>query len=202
MEVFLQGLIMGFAYVAPIGMQNIFLINSALTNNLRRALLTALIVMGFDMSLALACFSGVGLAMQRYDRLQMLILPLGSLIILYIGVGLLRAKPTELAVEGTASSLRATVISSCVVTWLNPQALIDGTMMLGAFRATLSEAAAVPFISGVCSASGAWFFLLTLLVYACKSRLNGKILRALNVVCGIIIIFYGLKLLGNFVAML
>lgn len=54
MGFFLQGLTMGFAYVAPIGLQNIFVINSALTNTLRRALLTAVIVMFFDMTLALA----------------------------------------------------------------------------------------------------------------------------------------------------
>lgn len=37
------GLTMGLAYVA-IGMQNLFVINSALTNKRKRALLTALIV--------------------------------------------------------------------------------------------------------------------------------------------------------------
>ena len=42
MNIFLQGLTMGLAYVAPIGMQNLFVINSALTNKRKRALLTAL----------------------------------------------------------------------------------------------------------------------------------------------------------------
>lgn len=202
MENFLQGLIMGFAYVAPIGMQNIFLINSALVGKLRRALLTALIVMFFDITLALACFGGVGLAMQRFEWLQMLILPLGGLLVLGIGVGLLRAQPADIAVENRQRSIRATVLSACVVTWFNPQALIDGTMMLGAFRATLPEAAAMPFICGVCSASCCWFLLLTLLVFAFKSHLNSRILRALNIICGLIIIFYGIKLLVNFVMML
>ena len=41
MNIFLQGLTMGLAYVAPIGMQNLFVINSALTNKRKRALLTA-----------------------------------------------------------------------------------------------------------------------------------------------------------------
>ena len=47
MNIFLQGLTMGLAYVAPIGMQNLFVINSALTNKRKRALLTALIVIFF-----------------------------------------------------------------------------------------------------------------------------------------------------------
>ena len=33
--------------------------------------------------------------------------------------------------------LRQVVATAFVVTWLNPQAIIDGTMMLGAFRVTL-----------------------------------------------------------------
>ena len=44
---FLQGLTVGLAYSAPIGMQNLFIINSALNSRRRRAFLTALIVAFF-----------------------------------------------------------------------------------------------------------------------------------------------------------
>lgn len=44
MDFYIQGLTLGLAYVAPIGMQNLFVINSALTQPRWRALLTALIV--------------------------------------------------------------------------------------------------------------------------------------------------------------
>lgn len=47
MDFYLQGLALGLAYVAPIGMQNLFVINSALTQPRWRALLTALIVIFF-----------------------------------------------------------------------------------------------------------------------------------------------------------
>ena len=66
MNIFLQGLTMGLAYVAPIGMQNLFVINSALTNKRKRALLTALIVIFFDITLSLACFFGIGTIMQKF----------------------------------------------------------------------------------------------------------------------------------------
>lgn len=42
--IYLQGLSLGLAYVAPIGMQNLFVINSAMSQKLRRAMATALIV--------------------------------------------------------------------------------------------------------------------------------------------------------------
>lgn len=44
MSYFFQGLTMGLAYVAPIGLQNLFVINSALIQSRHRAFLTALIV--------------------------------------------------------------------------------------------------------------------------------------------------------------
>lgn len=201
MGVYLQGLTMGLAYVAPIGLQNLFVINSALTHTRRRALLTALIVIFFDVTLALACFFGVGAVMERYAWLQMAILLVGSLIVIYIGVGLLRAKVAELEQSRAESSIRKTISSACVVTWFNPQAIIDGTMMLGAFHATLSGPEGITFITGVASASCLWFTGVTLLISIFSNRFDAKILRIINVVCGAVIIFYGCKLLWSFVNM-
>ena len=39
MHIYLQGLTMGLAYVAPIGLQNLFVINSALTQKRTRVYL-------------------------------------------------------------------------------------------------------------------------------------------------------------------
>lgn len=60
MHIYLQGLTMGLAYVAPIGLQNLFVINSALTQKRTRVYLTALIVILWDVSLGIACFLGAG----------------------------------------------------------------------------------------------------------------------------------------------
>ena len=202
MGYFFQGLTMGLAYVAPIGLQNLFVINSALTNTRRRALLTAWIVIFFDVTLAFACFFGIGAVMERYQWLQMVILCVGSLIVIYIGIGLLRAKAEEIDRSKTTDSVRKTISSACVVTWFNPQAIIDGTMMLGAFHVTLPAQQSIPFISGVGIASCLWFTGITLAVSLFSDRFNAKTLRMINVVCGIIIIFYGCKLMWNFIQLL
>lgn len=201
MNYFLEGLTMGLAYVAPIGLQNLFVINSALTHSRKRALITALIVIFFDVSLALACFFGIGAVMQRYEWLQMVILLVGSLIVMYIGIGLLRSKVEELKKAEADMSIRKTVSSACVVTWFNPQAVIDGTMMLGAFHVTLSASQSTPFILGVAAASCLWFTGLTLVISIFSSRFNANVLRMINRVCGVIIIFYGIKLFWNFISM-
>lgn len=202
MGYFFQGLTMGLAYVAPIGLQNLFVINSALTHTRRRALLTAWIVIFFDVTLALACFFGIGAVMERYQWLQMVILCVGSLIVIYIGIGLLRAKAEEIDRSKTTDSIRKTISSACVVTWFNPQAIIDGTMMLGAFHVTLPAQQSIPFISGVGIASCLWFTGITLAISFFSDRFNAKTLRMINVVCGVIIIFYGCKLMWNFIQLL
>ena len=202
MNIFLQGLTMGLAYVAPIGMQNLFVINSALTNKRKRARLTALIVIFFDITLSLACFFGIGTIMQKFKWLQMVILCVGSLIVIYIGISLLRAKTQDLEKDQPTMSIKKTISSACVVTWFNPQAIIDGTMMLGAFHVTLAAGQETPFITGVACASFSWFIGLTFLISLISSKFNAKVMRWINIVCGVIIIGYGIKLFVSFVQML
>lgn len=202
MNIFLQGLTMGLAYVSPIGMQNLFVINSALTNKRKRALLTALIVIFFDITLSLACFFGIGTIMQKFKWLQMVILCVGSLIVIYIGISLLRAKTQDLEKDQPTMSIKKTISSACVVTWFNPQAIIDGTMMLGAFHVTLAAGQETPFITGVACASFSWFIGLTFLISLISSKFNAKVMRWINIVCGVIIIGYGIKLFVSFVQML
>ena len=199
MEYFLQGLTMGLAYVAPIGVQNLFVINSALTQNRLRTLLTALIVIFFDITLALACFFGIGVIMEHYKWLQMLIILAGSIIIIYIGIGLLRDKCSEIVRNAPPPSITSTIYTACVVTWFNPHAIIDGTMMLGAFNASLPPTQSAAFILGVATASCIWFTGLAMTISLLSDRFNTKVLRAINIICGIVIIFFGCKLLLNLI---
>ena len=202
MTFFLQGLTMGLAYVAPIGLQNLFVINTALTQKKSRVYLTALIVVFFDVSLALACFFGVGAIMQASDILQMVILLVGSLIVIWIGIGLLRAHDTMDTSTKVDVPILKVISTACVVTWFNPQALIDGSMMLGAFHATLPADQSTKFIIGVACASCCWLFGISTILSLFSARFTDKVLRVINVVCGCVIIFYGIKLFVNFVQLL
>ena len=93
-------------------------------------------------------------------------------------------------------------VTACVVTWFNPQAIIDGTMMLGAFRASLPSGGDLPFICGFGSASVIWFLTLSTIVSLLGSKFNEKALNIINKVCGGVIIFYGCKLIWNFVQLM
>lgn len=95
MEYLIQGFVLGPAYVAPIGLQNLFVTNTALTRPFKKAIRTAPIVIFFDITLALACFFGVGAIMKTSKILQLIVLFVGALIVIYIGVGLIRDDNVE-----------------------------------------------------------------------------------------------------------
>ena len=92
------------------------------------------------------------------------------------------------------------ITTACVVTWFNPQAIIDGSMMLGAFRASLPKEEGLKFIAGVTSASCLWFTGITTFLRFQLSKFTDKqVLRGINIVCGAVIVFYGLKLFYTFI---
>ena len=97
MEVFIQGLLLGIAYVAPIGVQNLFVINTALTQRVSRTFLVVLIVLFFDITLALACFYGIGALIDRWSLFKLFILLIGGLVVMWIGIQLIRTKEVTLS---------------------------------------------------------------------------------------------------------
>lgn len=201
MRIYLQGLTMGLAYVAPIGLQNLFVINSALTQRRSRVYLTALIVILWDVSLGVSCFLGAGALMQALPWLQKVILGIGSLIVIWIGIGLLRSRASLEGGRDVNVPIWKLISSAFVVTWINPQALIDGTMLFGGFRAGNSGGVSAQLILGSSSASFLWFFGVTILISCFSARFSDKVLRGINVVCGLVILVYGARLILRFFQM-
>ena len=195
MPAYFQGLAIGLAYVAPIGMQNLFVIYTALTQPRHRALLTALIVIFFDITLALFCFFGIGTVVERFTLLQLLLLLCGGVIVIRIGVGLIQEEPTlDQSVE-VDLPLKDVAIKACVVTWFNPQAILDGTMIFGGFRAGgVAPGESLQLILGSSSASFLWFFGITLVISLFRAHIGTRLLKIINVVCGVVLIYYGMGL--------
>src|SRR6056297_2038643 len=195
----IQGLLIGFAYVAPIGMQNLYVINTSATLSRKRAYQVALITVFFDITLALASFLGMGFLMERFEIIRLGVLLIGGIAVVIIGISLLRSNP-ELSKKLEVDKPLIKIIGACfAVTWLNPQALIDGTLLLGGFRASLDPEGARLFIIGVCLASLTWFTGLATVVSLLKSQFNLKVMKIINIICGSIIIYYGLKLILKFI---
>lgn len=197
----IQGFILGLSYVAPIGMQNLYVINSSISMSKKRAYEVAFITIFFDISLSLSSFFGIGLLINKFNFVKLTILLLGSIIVLYIGMSLIKSKPT-LSTETSTNlniPLSKVALACFTVTWLNPQAILDGTLLLGSFRASLPLNSYDFFIGGVCTASLVWFTFLATIFSIFKNIFNEKILKKINILCGCVVMFYGLKLLYSFI---
>lgn len=198
----LQGLLLGLAYVAPIGTQNLYVINTAAQKSKAKTYQVALITIFFDISLAISCFFGIGFLIDRFAMLKAAILIVGSLLVMYIGFGLIRSS-SEISEDVHLDNSLIKIIGTCfAVTWLNPQALIDGSLLLGGFNATLPHAMSKYFIIGVCLASFTWFITVASFILKFRHKINNNILKWINIVCGIILLFYGAKLGYSFIELI
>ena len=198
MLAYLQGLSLGLAYVAPIGVQNLFVINAGLSLPRAAAYRTALIVIFFDVTLAIAGFFGIGALIEHSGLIRKGVLLAGSLVVMYMGLRLVLSREVASPAVNVDIPLMKTIGMACVVTWFNPQAIIDVSLLLGSFRAALPDESGL-FLWGVVCASCLWFLSLTTVSSLFKNRFTPRLLRIINLVCGLIIFFYGVKLGWSFV---
>ena len=194
MEFLLQGLVLGFGYVAPIGMQNLYVINSALREERLKAYRVAFTTIFFDISLALACFFGIGLLLDKVSFLKNAMIIIGSIVVIYIGYGIIKSSPDITKEVKLEKDYFKIVRDTFTVTWLNPQAIIDGSLLLGGYNAYVPEKYKIYFILGFCMASFLWFTSLTTIMSLFKAKINNRVIKWINIICGAIIIFFGIKL--------
>ena len=202
MKYLLQGLMLGLSYVAPIGMQNLYVINAAIREERGKAYQVAFTTIFFDISLALSCYFGIGLLLNKVPMLKGAIMLFGSIVVIYIGISLLRLSP-ELKDDVKIQKSFLRVAADCfAVTWLNPQALVDGSLLLGGYHAYIPEGLSKYFIMGFCLASFLWFTSLSTIVSIFHAKINNNLIKWINIICGIIIIFFGARLGISFIKMI
>lgn len=201
MYYYIQGFLLGLASMAPIGMQNIFLINTALTQRIYRIVQTVLIVTAFDLSLSLSAFFGIGWLLDAVPWAKLILLLGGGALVVVMGVALLRARGQ---LEGADVDIPLTKIIAMagLVTWCNPQAILDTSMMLGAVRASIGPAEADYFVGGFATATIVWFVGLASIVRSVASYINSTVLTCVNRLCGTFIVVYGAYLLWKGIELL
>ena len=194
--IYLRGILVGFAFVAPIGMQNIYMFNNALSNKMSKALLYNFLVWFCDALFSFAAFYGIGALISANEIVKIIVMLVGGALTSYIGFNIIRsAKQTAIGSDSKKQTLKQALMTALIVSWGNPQAMIDGTMMLGASRATLTFEQSILFITGVVTASFIWDHGITIGFNLIRDKLPKKFLLAINLISGIIVAIYGLYLI-------
>lgn len=194
--IYLRGILIGFAFVAPIGMQNIYMFNNALSNKMSKALPYNFLVWFCDALFSFAAFYGIGALISANEIVKIIVMLVGGALTSYIGFNIIRsAKQTAIGSDSKKQTLKQALMTALIVSWGNPQAMIDGTMMLGASRATLTFEQSILFITGVVTASFIWDHGITIGFNLLRDKLPKKFLLAINLISGIIVAVYGLYLI-------
>ena len=194
--IYLRGILIGFAFVAPIGMQNIYMFNNALSNKMSKALLYNFLVWFCDALFSFAAFYGIGALISANEIVKIIVMLVGGALTSYIGFNIIRsAKQTAIGSDSKKQTLKQALMTALIVSGGNPQAMIDGTMMLGASRATLTFEQSILFITGVITASFIWDHGITIGFNLLRDKLPKKFLLAINLISGIIVAVYGLYLI-------
>ena len=106
MNGYTTGFMLGLAYAAPIGAQNLFVINSASQQPLPRAYLTASCVALHDIALAAVCFWGMGLVVNTHPFIRVALLAFGAVFLLRLGISSIRAFKSTQPIFSNISSSR------------------------------------------------------------------------------------------------
>ena len=198
---FLQGLLVGLATFAPVGMQNLFIINTALVQPVRRIILTLIILALFDMSLSAAAFYGIGAVLEMWPITKLIILILGGLLIVYMGGNIFRTEP-DIRNVNTHIPIKEIIMSAIAVSWGNPQAILDATMMLGAFQANIPKEGIYYFFAGFLTMTPMWFGALATTMHLLAKKIKITHMAWINRFCGAVLVIYGIKLFMDGITML
>ena len=198
---FLQVLLVGRATFAPIGMQNLFIINTALVQPLPRIILTITIIGLFDMTLSAAAFYGIGTLLETWPTFNLIILIAGGLLVTYIGYRTFNTEPALKKVD-TNIPIKDILLMALLVTWGNPQAVLDATMLLGAFQANIPKEEVYYFFGGFLAMTPIWFGSLATVMHLLAKKIKISHMVWINRFCGTVLTIYGIKLFLDGVTLL
>ena len=97
--------------------------------------------------------------------------------------------------------IRKIILSAIAVSWGNPQAVLDATMMLGAFQANIPEEGIYYFFGGFLAMTPMWFGALAATMHLLAKKIKITHMAWINRFCGAVLVIYGIKLFIDGVTM-
>ncbi len=153
------GFTLALSMIIPIGSQNSMLLTQGINKN--HHLMTAALFILYDAVLISVGVLGGSLILSSNDSLFTILTWGGIAFLLCYGALSFKAAFTGSADESAAlvnqKSIKVIVITSLIVTFLNPHAYIDTVMIIGSVGGQYSGEAKIYFLIGAISGSVVWF---------------------------------------------
>jgi L-lysine exporter family protein LysE/ArgO len=162
MLVLAKGFTLGLSMILPIGAQNSMILNHGINRNYH--LTTAALFALYDVVLIGLGVMGSGLLMSSGDLMFSLLTWGGIAFLLVYGAMSMKTALNSHANNDDQAinkkSLKFILITSLIVTFLNPHVYIDTVMVLGSVGGQYQGSAKIYFMVGAMAASVVWFFCL------------------------------------------
>lgn len=160
----LLGLGTGLALIIAIGSQNAFVLRLGIAGDNRTIAAAVAVCAISDAVLIFAGIVGIGVLVERAPAALTVVQIVGAAFLLCYGIfALFRVwRPRALLADGSTVrvSMRAAVLTTVALTWLNPHVYLDTLIFLGSVANQQGEAERWWWGAGAITASFIWFISL------------------------------------------
>lgn len=196
LELFIKGLIIGFAIAAPVGPIGVLCIQRSLHDGFRVGLMTGLGAALADGTYGLIAGFGLTALSSMLVAHQFWIQLIGGIFLLYLGIKILLAPPRE---KSASSKPDRSPWHACATTYFltltNPMTILSFVAIfagLGLGSTSNDFTHAVVLVLGITLGSAIWWFLLSAgVALILHHRVTPNTMRAINWLSGIIILVFG-----------
>ncbi|WP_261815993.1 LysE/ArgO family amino acid transporter [Vibrio gallicus] len=162
--IFAQGVGLGLSMIAPIGVQNAYVLNQGIKRNHHIAIATVCSFLDV-LFISLGIFGG-GALLAKYPMLLAAITIAGIAFVAYYGLlsfkSALNPSTTQQANETSKRGLKAAIFGAMAVTLFNPHLYLDTVVILGSLGGQFQGDERMSFAVGTISASFIWFYGISL----------------------------------------
>lgn len=198
MELFLQGLILGFSIAAPVGPIGVLCIRRTLAEGRASGFAaglgaaTADAIYGSIAAFGLTLISGMLVDQKLWLGL------LGGGFLCYLGVRTFFAQPSQQAALAQGQGLLGAYTSTFFLTLTNPMTILSFmAVFAGLVRGSSDYRSAAMLVLGVFLGSAMWWLSLSGGVSLLRARFDLNAMQWVNRISGIIIIGFGLLVLAS-----
>ena len=202
-DIFLKGLIIGFAIAAPVGPIGLLCIHRALINGFKMGLMTGLGAALADGIYGLIAAFGLTTISSLLVSHQLWIRGIGGLFLMYLGFKLFFTKsPRKLQDKKSEKSLLHAVATTFFLTVTNPMTILSFVAIfagLGVGTVDPTYIQALMMVFGIVIGSAMWWiFLSGVVTFFLHKRMTDLWLHIINRSSGVIIMVFGVFALKIF----
>lgn len=195
----LKGILLGFSVAAPVGPIGVLCITRTINRNFAAGFISGLgaatadLIYGMIAGLGLTIISDFLIEQKFWMQLA------GFVFLVFLGIKTILKKESDIdfRVNNERGYFRD-YISTFLLTLTNPLTILFFTAVFALMRVSNSItglSTAVQLLSGIFFGSVIWWFFLSGLTYKLKTRIGKNFLRRIDLITGIVFLFFGLFIL-------